>query len=146
MSATWEQTHRRQALLTTVLADVEASWQPLVTRIDEVIEEFGDVTAFLLAAHHRWYTAVLARIDVVLEDQQLDPPDAVAEIWTALAQRHAALRALLDAHRDEPALIAADEHYRELVLRDLGVDLAALTRTSIPRQRRGWWRGLRQPA
>ncbi|WP_232661652.1 hypothetical protein [Pseudonocardia sp. TRM90224] len=146
MSATWEQTHRRQALLKAVLADVEASGQPAVTHLDEVVAEFGDVTAFLLAAHHRWYTAVLARIDVVLEDQQLEPVEAVAEIWTVLAERHAPLRALLDAHRDEPALAAADEHYRGLVLRDLGVDLAALTTTSIPRQRRGWWRGLRQPA
>jgi hypothetical protein len=127
MSEPWERIHRRQRVLTAVLAEVARSGRPVISRPDEVTAEFGDVDGFLLALHARWATAVHAHLDAVLEDPPDDVPTAVAQLWRALATRHAPLRALLDASSTRPAVRAADERLRRSLLRDLGVDLPAPT-------------------
>ena len=126
MSVIMPPERRRHRLLTDVLADIATSGDPTITRIDEVVAEFGDLDGLLLAAQHRWYTAVFARLDAILEDTPEHPAQAVAQLWTDLAADRPGLRMLLDTHAERPALAAADRHHRAVVLRDLGVDLAAL--------------------
>lgn len=115
----------RHQLLEAVLADVARTGDPVVTHVDEVRAEFGDVEAFLLAAQHRWYTAVYAHLDAVLEDPA-DVPGSVARMWWQLAAAMPALRALLDAHSEVPIVAVVDAQHRHRVLCDVGVDLAAL--------------------
>lgn len=116
----------RNQLLDTVLADVTRTGLPLVTRIDEANATFGGVDAFLLAAQHRWYTAFYAHLDAVLEDPGNDAGESVARMWGSVAASHPALRALLDAYAERPALAAVDAQHRDRVRRDVGVDLATL--------------------
>lgn len=120
----------RHQLLEAVLADVARTGRPLVTHIDEVTAEFGDVDAFLLAAQHRWYTAFYAHLDAVLEDPT-DVQESVARMWWQLARQMPALRALLDVHTGRSILGVVEAQHRHRVLRDVGVDLATLPAAQV---------------
>jgi len=110
-------------LVTEVLAEVARTGRPEIRRIDEVREVFGSVDAFLLAVHHRWRTALTARLDALLEDPPTDLDAAVHALWTDPGLGGRGLRSLLDAHAEHPALAAAQDRERLLVRRDLGVDV-----------------------
>lgn len=117
-----------------VLADMARTGHPVVTRRAEVEAEFGDLDTFLLALHHRWWTALEARVDGVLEDEPPDPGGAVAAAATRLAGPD---RLLLDAYAERPALGAA-ERVRRRRLADLaGIDPGVLDRAPAPADRRG---------
>jgi hypothetical protein len=130
-------------LVREVLAEVARTGQPEITRRGDVEATFGSVEAFLLALHHRWRTAFFARLEALLEDAPDDFDAAVAALWTDPTTGGRGLRPLLDAHADDPALAAAQERERQLVLRDLGVDVPApASRTRVARHTgRRWWRG-----
>jgi hypothetical protein len=130
-------------LIRQVLAEVVRTGRPEIVRQGDVEATFGGVDAFLLALHHRWRTAFFARLDALLEDPPDDLDAAVAALWTDPTTGGRGLRALLDAHADSHALAAAQERERQLVLRDLGVDVpapASGTRVAHHTSRR-WWRG-----
>lgn len=131
-------------LIRDVLAEAARTGRPEITRRDDVEAAFGSVEAFLLALHHRWRTALFARVDGLLEDAPADFDSAVVAAWTDPATGGRGLRALLDAHADSPALAAAQERERRLVRQTLGVEIPA----PAPRPRavghpaaRRWWRG-----
>ncbi len=133
-------------LVREVLAEAARTGRPEITRRDEVEAAFGGVEAFLLALHHRWRTALLARLDALLEGAG-SPDDfdaAVVAAWNDPTTGGRGVRALLDAHADHPALAAAQERERRLVQRTLGVEIpASSTRpraVAHPTARR-WWRG-----
>jgi hypothetical protein len=131
-------------LVREVLAEVVRTGRPEITRRDEVEAAFGSVEAFLLALHHRWRTALFARVDDLLESSPTDLEAAVAAAWTDPTTGGRGLRVLLDAYADTPALAAARERERRLLQRTLGVEVPA--RTPNPRAvahptARRWWRG-----
>jgi hypothetical protein len=131
-------------LVREVLAEVVRTGRPEITRPDEVEAAFGSVEAFLLALHHRWRTALFARIDGLLERSPADLEAAVVAAWTDPTTGGRGLGALLDAYADMPALAAAQERERRLLQRTLGVEVPA--RPSNPRAvahpaARRWWRG-----
>jgi hypothetical protein len=135
-------------LIREVLAEATRTGRPEITRSGEVEAAFGSVEAFLLALHHRWRTAFLARLDALLENAGADSPDdfdgAVVAAWTDPTTGGRGLRALLDAHSDSPALAAAQEGERELVRRTVGVEVpasGARPRTVAHPPSRRWWRG-----
>lgn len=135
-------------LIREVLAEAARTGRPEITRSGDVEAAFGSVEAFLLALHHRWRTAFLARLDALLENADGDSPDdfdgAVAAAWTDPTTGGRGLRALLDAHSDSPALAAAQERERELVRRTVGVEVpmaGARPRTVAHPPNRRWWRG-----
>jgi hypothetical protein len=131
-------------LVREVLAEVVSTGRPEITRRAEVEAAFGSVEAFLLALHHRWRTAFFARLDALLEDSPADFDAAVVALWTDPTTGGRGLRALLDAHSDDPALAAAQERDRLLVLRDLGVEppqVGSRTRPVAHHTGRRWWRG-----
>jgi hypothetical protein len=131
-------------LVREVLAEVVSTGRPEITRRAEVEAAFGSVEAFLVALHHRWRTAFFARLDALLEDSPADFDAAVVALWTDPTTGGRGLRALLDAHSDDPALAAAQERDRLLVLRDLGVEppqVGSRTRPVAHHTGRRWWRG-----
>jgi hypothetical protein len=133
MSASWDETHRRYRLVTAVLKDVAATGDPtVVRRHPDATATLGDLDALLLAVHARWSTAVLTRVDDVLESDPADPAVALA---VALCELDAALpgaRLLLDGHATRPALRAAQARLRSRIHDDLDVDLADLPSVSAP--------------
>jgi hypothetical protein len=106
-----------------VLAEAAGAERPEITRRSEVEAEFGSVESFLLALHHRWRTAFFARLDALLENPPDDLAAAVVALWTDPTTGGRGLRDLLNAYAQNPALAAAQEQERELVLRDLGVEV-----------------------
>jgi hypothetical protein len=131
-------------LIREVLAEAARTGCPEITRRGDVEDAFGSVEAFLLALHHRWRTALLARVDALLENAPADSPTefdaAVVAAWTDPATGGRGLRALLDAHADTPALAAAQERERRLVRRTVGVEVPPPGAVAHPTARR-WWRG-----
>jgi hypothetical protein len=131
-------------LVREVLAEAVRTGRPKVIRRDDVEAAFGSVEAFLLALHHRWRTALLARIDALLEDSPTDFDAAVVAAWNDPTTGGRGLRALLDAHADSPALAVAQERERRLVQRTVGVEVPAMgarPRTVAHPTTRRWWRG-----
>jgi hypothetical protein len=131
-------------LVREVLAEAVRTGRPEVTRRGDVESAFGSVEAFLLALHHRWRTALFARIDALLDDSPTDFDAAVVAAWNDPTTGGRGLRAILDAHADSPALAAAQERERRLVQRTLGVEVPATgsrpRAVAHPTTRR-WWRG-----
>lgn len=126
MSANWDEVRRRQRLLTAALDDVATCGDPGALDRHPIGETFGNLDGFLLAVHARWATAVLARVDAVLEADPVDPARALGAHLRELAGPFAGTRLLLEAHADRPQLAAAVEQLRSRVLVDLGVDVDEL--------------------
>jgi hypothetical protein len=131
-------------LIREALAETARTGRPEITRRGDVEAAFGSVEAFLLALHHRWRTALLARVDALLENAPADSPTdfdaAVVAAWTDPATGGRGLRALLDAHAGNPALAAAQERERRLVRWTVGVEVPPPGAVADPTARR-WWRG-----
>jgi hypothetical protein len=131
-------------LVREVLAEAARTGPPEITRRGDVEAAFGSVEAFLLALHHRWRTALFARIDALLEDPPADFDAAVVAAWNDPTTGGRGLRALLDAHADSPALAAAQERERLLLQRTLGIEIpapASRPRSVAHPTARRWWRG-----
>ena len=130
-------------LIRQVLAEVVRTGRPEIVGQGDVEATFGGVEAFLLALHHRWRTAFFARLDALLENPPDDLDAAVVALWTDPTTGGRGLRALLDAHADHPALAAAQDRERRMVLRDVGVDVgqSSPARPVACHTGRRWWRG-----
>ena len=130
-------------LIRAVLAEAVRTGRPKITRRSDVEATFGSIQAFLLALHHRWRTAFFARLDALLENPPDDLDAAVVALWTDPTTGGRGLCTLLDAHADDPALTAAQDRERQLVLRDLGIDVSpsSPTRPVARHTARRWWRG-----
>src|SRR5690348_18388687 len=93
----WEDYHRRARVVDGVLYDVAASrdgqiparWWP------EIRVALGGDGGFAGALYHRWFAALTARLDAVLEAQPADLPDAAARAARLLARERPALFGLL---------------------------------------------------
>ncbi|MGH3451115.1 MAG: hypothetical protein ACRDQW_10395 [Haloechinothrix sp.] len=130
----WERTHRRYRLVYAV-ADAIALRGPEV--IDEwqaaIHTEFGGMDGFLQDVQRRWYTAVDAHLDAVLEDEPADSGVAVAEILDSVSATDRSLRLVLDAFAEHPVLLEGDARHRRSLLAVTGVDQDAL----VPAQQEG---------
>jgi hypothetical protein len=124
----WETYRRRESVIDGVLEDVAASgdvrisdkWQP------EIEETFGGVAGFAGALYPRWFAALTARLDQVLQDQPADLPDAAARVAVELAREQPALFAVLASCSGHPALEAARQRERRYLGWAPGAQLAAL--------------------
>jgi hypothetical protein len=96
----------------------------------------------LRTLHHRWWTAVYAQLDRVLEDPPEDLVPAVRAVWGDLAGRQPGLWAFLDAYAGRPALASVERRQCERLRADLGVELdvplAASQARPAPERRRRW--------
>lgn len=129
----WEDYRQRARVLDAVLDDVTASsdWQVPDQRQPEVEKTFGDQAGFAQALYPRWFAALTARLDAVLEEHPEDLPEAAEREAAQLARERAGLFALLAAHADHPALEEAREQERRYLDWAPGAHLTALA------QRRG---------
>jgi hypothetical protein len=133
---------REFLLIREVLAEVVRTGRPVITRNRDVEAIFGGTEGFLLALHRRWRIALHARLDALLEDPPDDLDASVVALWTDPTVGGRGLRALVDAHLDQPALAAAQERERLAVFRDLGVDVPESGHRARLKRRAGrrWWR------
>lgn len=105
----WEDYERRKHLMDAVLADVTASggwrlpdrWRP------EIAATFGDEAGFALALYPRWFSALSARLDAVLEELPADLAGAAEREAWRLARERPAMIAVLSAYAGHPSLAAA---------------------------------------
>jgi hypothetical protein len=124
----WEDYHRRARVVDGVLHDVAASrdgqiparWWP------EIQVAFGGDGGFAGALYHRWFAALTARLDAVLEARPADPPDAAAQAARLLARERPALFGLLSAYASHPVLAAARVREKDSLAWAPGAQLAAL--------------------
>jgi hypothetical protein len=139
MSAAWDRAHNRYEVAARVLDDVRRSRhaETLTRWSDEIEAAFGDLDAFLRHVQRRWYTALAARVDRILEDEVWDRQAAVREAWEELARLDPASRLVLDAYSGHPALEHGERRHSQL----LGAALMPPqdVTTSAPTPARSWW-------
>lgn len=70
--------------------------------LGEALRIFGSERDLLLAAHARWQTHLLARLDAVLENGSDDPHDDVLRAVSDLGRDLPGIAALLREHADDP--------------------------------------------
>ena len=124
----WEDYHRRARVVDGVLHDVAASrdgqipgrWRP------EIRVALGGDGGFAGALYHRWFSALTARLDAVLEARPADLPDAAAQAARLLARERPALFGLLSAYASHPVLAAARVREKDSLAWAPGAQLAAL--------------------
>lgn len=110
-----QETYRQRArVIDGVLADIDhsggrripAKWQLDIELL------FGSEAGFALALYPRWFAALSARLDQVLEDLPGDLPDAAGRAAASLASERPELFTLLALHSGDPELEVI--HEREL--------------------------------
>ena len=106
---TWDAYHRREGALRSAVAvlDRRRDGQLPWTELDAVRTAFDTPTDLLLALQMRWHTRLAGQVDRILGDQPMDLRAAVIEAWRAATVDLPGVRAVLDAHEDEPALRTA---------------------------------------
>ena len=119
---------RRSRVLDEVLADIDETggWQVPARWLPEVERTFGSVAGFAQALYPRWFAALTARLDPVLEEQPADLPDEAARVAAELAREQPALFAMLAAYCDHPALAEVHRRERQYLSWAPGAALAAL--------------------
>lgn len=127
MSTAWRRVHDRYQLAARVLAEVRRSRQSEIpTRwADDIEAVFGGVDGLLQHVQRRWYTALAARVDALLEEGAMDRQAAVRAAWSELARVDPASRLLLDAYAGHAALSHGERRHSTLLA-------AALAPTADP--------------
>lgn len=119
---------QRSRVIEGVLEDIDISggWRiPGKWQLDiELL--FGSEAEFVLALYPRWFAALTARLDQVLEDRPAEPSAAVARTARQLVREYPALFALLAEYCDHPALEAIHERERRTLGWAPGARLATL--------------------
>lgn len=124
----WKDYERRQRLMDTVLGDVAASgdWSLPRQRQPEISETFGGEAGFALALYPRWFSALSARLDAVLEELPDDLEGAAEQEARRLARERPAMIAVLSAYVDHPELAAARHREQQYLDWAPGAQLPAL--------------------
>lgn len=122
----------RRELLEAVCDHVRRTGDPTLPwgTVPGLEEEFGSPEGVLRELHRRWSARLFARLDALLEspDGDADPARAVAAAEDELAAEDPARRVLLEAYRDHPALVAAEQRQRDLLALATGDRAVALSR------------------
>lgn len=124
----WKDYERRQHILDGVLEDVTASgtWRVPARWRPEIDAAFGGEAEFAQALYPRWFAALTARLDAVLQTRPADLPEAAAREARQLAREHRALFALLSGYSGHPVLDRARQQDRYYLDWAPGAQLDAL--------------------
>lgn len=129
----WEDFRERQRVVDGVLDDIAASesWQVPAQWQSEIENTFGGEAdsaraLFARALYPRWFAALSARLDAVLESQPADLPEAAARAARQLARERPAQFALLAGYAGHPALEEAHRRERRYLDWAPGAQLSAL--------------------
>ncbi|CAM3262343.1 hypothetical protein NODU109028_07805 [Nocardioides dubius] len=100
---TWEAFHRRGEVLRRVIEVAnERCDGRLPNDVAGVDAVFTDDVDLLGALQLRWHTALAGQIEASLADQPIDLPGAVVAAWRVTAADLPGVRAILDAHGEQP--------------------------------------------
>ena len=118
----WARTHRRNAVVEAVLADVGRRGPGVLeTWLPRVEADFDDFGQFLQHVQRRWNTHWAARLDLLIERGQAQDARAVRAQWRRQTRALSGTRELLDAYADHPALRRGARTYDALELGATGL-------------------------
>ena len=139
MSAAWERTHERYRVAGAVLAEIRRSGgiDAVAAWAEDIEAAFGDLDAFLQHVQRRWYTALAARVDCILEEGVDDRQAAVRAAWSELADLDPASRMVLDAYAGHPALQHGERQHSRLLAAALTSPPEATDEPGVTEPRRG---------
>lgn len=122
---TWDAYNRRKEALREILAiadrDRAASLTDLLDTVDPQHVVFADETAALFEIQMAWFQRLSGTIDRLTTDGGETPELVALAAWTECAAHLPGARALLDQHRDEPALAKAFAKERAFIASAAGV-------------------------
>ena len=105
---TWDAYHRRKTALRDLLAiadrRTDATIDELLDAVDPGRAAFATPTELLFELQMTWFQRLSGHIDRLLADGAETPELVAVTAWVDTAADLAGARALLDVHRDEPAL------------------------------------------
>lgn len=103
---TWDAYHRRDTVLRDVMAyaDTRRDGHLPWTEIPGVVEAFGTQDDLLGTLQMRWHTRLSGAVDRELTEQPWDLVQSVVHAWRSASAEMPGVRAILDAHADEPAM------------------------------------------
>jgi hypothetical protein len=110
----WDDPRQRTRVMNDVLDDIAHSgdWHvPAKWRLETDLM-FGGEAGFALALYPRWFAALSARMDAVLEDRSADLKEASARAARQLAAGQPAMFTLLAAYSGEPGFAAVRRQER----------------------------------
>nr|MCW2727797.1 hypothetical protein [Aeromicrobium sp.] len=105
---TWDAYHRRKVVLREMLAVADRqrdiTLTELLDTLDGAREAFPTETDALFELQMAWFQRLSGQMDRLLEEDSVSPGLVPITAWVTTAADLPGARALLDAHRDEPAL------------------------------------------
>ena len=102
---TWDARQRRDTVLRELMTVAETRRDGRLPWDTAGAEQaFGTPAELLGALQMRWHTRLSGAIERELTEQPWDLGQAVVHAWRALAGDMPGVRAILDAHADEPAM------------------------------------------
>jgi hypothetical protein len=102
---TWDAQHTRDSALREVMSLADARRDGhLPWEATAAAHVFDDPADLLGALQMRWHTRLSGAIERELTEQPWDLGQAVVHAWRGLAADMPGVRAVLDAHTDEPAM------------------------------------------
>jgi hypothetical protein len=124
----WDDPRQRTRVMNDVLDDIAASddWHvPAKWRLETDLM-FGGEAGFAMALYPRWFAALSARMDAVLEGRSADLKEASARAARQLAAEQAPMFTLLAAYSGQPEFAAVRQQERRYFGWVPGVHLSAL--------------------
>lgn len=103
---TWDAFHTRDSVLRDVMAAADTRRDGTLPWVDIAGAEtaFGTPEELLAALQMRWHTRLSGAIERELTEQPWDLEQAVVHAWRGLCADMPGVRAVLDAHTDDPAM------------------------------------------
>lgn len=104
----WDAYHRRKVVLREMLAIADRQRDVTLTELLDTVEgareAFPAETDLLFDLQMTWFQRLSGQVDRLLEDASESAELVPVTAWVSTAADLPGARALLDAHRDEPAL------------------------------------------
>ncbi|MCW2839751.1 MAG: hypothetical protein JWR55_1234 [Aeromicrobium sp.] len=105
---TWDAYHRRKNALREMLATAEQrpeiTLTELLDTVDSARDAFASETEALFELQMTWFQRLAGHVDRLVAEGTESPELVAVTAWVNAAADLPGVRALLDAHRDEPAL------------------------------------------
>ena len=122
---TWDAYHRRKDTLREILTIADRDRHPSLTDLLDIAdphrEAFENETAALFDLQMLWFQRLSGTVDRLTADGTDDFEHVALDAWVSAAADLPGARALLDQHRDDPALAKAFTKERAFIAGAAGV-------------------------
>ena len=119
----WQQAAADYRALLTLTGAIAADPARLDETVRAALGESGSLDDLLLQAHALWVRTFDARIDPLLEAGAYGDETAFARVWSDTVRVLPGVAALLERHRDHPAVVRAHAQHVRRIQRLLDVTL-----------------------